>query len=43
MLEVTGLSAGYGGIVAARDFSFSVGSGETLTSLAPTAPENPPP
>ena len=33
MLEVTGLSAGYGDIVAVRDFSFSVASGETLTLL----------
>ena len=33
MLEVSGLLAGYGDIVAVRDFSFSVASGETLTLL----------
>ncbi len=33
MLEVSGLTAGYGDIVAVRDFSFSVGQGEILALL----------
>ncbi len=33
MLEVTNLSAGYGDIIAVRDFSFSVGAGEILAVL----------
>lgn len=33
MLEVTNLSAGYGDIVAIRDFSFSVKAGEILTFI----------
>ena len=33
MLEVSGLSCGYGDIVAVRDFSFSVGAGEILALL----------
>ncbi|MBL4725836.1 MAG: ABC transporter ATP-binding protein [Rhizobiaceae bacterium] len=33
MLEVTNLSAGYGDIVAIRDFSFSVNAGEILTFI----------
>lgn len=34
-LEVTGLSAGYGGLLAVRDISFSVAAGEVLTLLGP--------
>lgn len=33
MLEVSGLIAGYGDIIAVRDFSFSVGKGTTLALL----------
>ncbi|MBL4599022.1 MAG: ABC transporter ATP-binding protein [Rhizobiaceae bacterium] len=33
MLEVTNLSAGYGDIIAIRDFSFSVKAGEILTFI----------
>jgi branched-chain amino acid transport system ATP-binding protein len=33
MLEVTDLSAGYGELIAVRDFSFSVNQGEILTIL----------
>jgi len=33
MLEVTNLSAGYGDIVAVRDFSFSVGKGKILALM----------
>ena len=33
MLEVTNLSAGYGDVIAVRDFSFSVGPGEILALL----------
>ena len=34
-LEVKGLSAGYGGLLAVRDLSFSVAPGEVLTLLGP--------
>lgn len=34
-LEVTGLSAGYHGLLAVRDVSFSVAAGEVLTLLGP--------
>ena len=34
-LEVAGLSAGYGGLLAVRDVSFSVAAGEVLTLLGP--------
>ncbi len=35
MLEVSNLTAGYGDIVAVRNFSFSVGAGEILALLGP--------
>ena len=35
MLKVEGLTAGYGDIIAVRDFSFAVETGKTLALMAP--------